>query len=78
MIKGLLLLSSVPALLIHALPPQENVIFQHGEKIINDPNFWEDVTQELQIHGLPSISPKMLMAGGKAALVDVYHEHEAA
>jgi hypothetical protein len=77
MIKGLLLLSSVPALLIHALPPQENVIFQHGEKIINDPNFWEDVTHELQIHGLPSISPKMLMAGGKAALVDVYHEHEA-
>ena len=62
------------------LPPQENTIFQHGSNIINDPNYWDDFSHELQSHEgntHPGLSPEVLKSVGRAALADVYHEHEA-
>jgi hypothetical protein len=57
----------------------ENVIFKDAATVVQDPNYWNDVNQELQSHGIPaSVPPDILIKAGMNALQDVYHEHQEA
>ena len=81
MIKTLILITYLSANIVtstSSLPPQENSIFQHASNIVADQNYWDDVASELSSHGLPTLQPSVLRSAGKAALVDIYHEHEEA